>query len=72
MVRRVFFGPLAREENKGLSDLNRREVALLLPILLFVFWIGIAPGFLLKKMNPSVDRFLDRTVVFTHGMARDN
>ncbi|MBI2980972.1 MAG: NADH-quinone oxidoreductase subunit M [Deltaproteobacteria bacterium] len=72
MIRRVFFGPITHEENRRLLDLNLREILLLLPIVLLVFWIGIAPGFLLKKINPTVDRFLERTVIFHHGVVTND
>ncbi|MBI2981799.1 MAG: NADH-quinone oxidoreductase subunit M [Deltaproteobacteria bacterium] len=68
MIRRVFFGPITHEENRNLLDLNLREVLLLLPIVLFVFWIGVAPGFLLKRINPTIDHFLERTVIFHHAV----
>jgi NADH-quinone oxidoreductase subunit M len=43
MYQRVFYGPLEREENKGLSDLNDREIYALIPLVVLVFWIGIFP-----------------------------
>lgn len=60
MVKRIFFGPVNREENKGLRDLSLREIALMTPLLLLIFLIGIAPGFLLGKMEKSVTKFIDR------------
>src|SRR5437763_900543 len=41
MFQRLMFGPLDREENKTLKDLNAREIAILVPIILVMFWIGI-------------------------------
>ncbi len=67
MAGRVFFGPIVREENRNLPDLSLREGATLFPILVLIFWIGLAPGFLLTKINPSVDKFLEN--VRTHGKA---
>jgi NADH-quinone oxidoreductase subunit M len=58
MIRRIFFGSLMREENRGLKDLSLREVGVLVPILILILWIGVAPGFLLDKINPTVDRFI--------------
>jgi NADH-quinone oxidoreductase subunit M len=43
MYQRVMFGPLTHEENKSLVDLNAREVGLLVPLVLFMFWIGVRP-----------------------------
>jgi NADH-quinone oxidoreductase subunit M len=60
MVKKVFFGPLTKEENKTLKDLSFREVALMLPVIVLIFWIGAAPGFLTEKMEKSVARFIER------------
>lgn len=65
MVKKVFFGPVVHEENKTLSDLSFREVAVMAPLIVLIFWIGVAPGFLTKKMEKSVDRFVDR---ISHGV----
>lgn len=43
MFQRVMFGPLENEENKKLVDLNAREIGLLIPLVIFMFWIGIHP-----------------------------
>ncbi len=44
MYQRVIFGNVTKPENRDLKDLSAREVALLLPILLFIVWIGVYPG----------------------------
>ncbi|HUN64846.1 MAG TPA: NADH-quinone oxidoreductase subunit M [Bacteroidota bacterium] len=44
MYQRVIFGKVTNPANQGLADLNFRERALLLPVLLFIVWIGIYPG----------------------------
>jgi len=41
MLQRVMFGPLEQEENKVLTDLNWREIGILVPLVIFMFWIGI-------------------------------
>ena len=43
MYKRVMFGELTKEENKNLIDLNAREIGLLVPLVIFMFWIGIRP-----------------------------
>jgi NADH-quinone oxidoreductase subunit M len=43
MYQRVMFGPITHEENKKLVDLNSREIGLLVPLVIFMFWIGIRP-----------------------------
>ena len=43
MVQRVILGQLRHAPNKLLADLNRREILILVPIILLVLWIGIYP-----------------------------
>jgi NADH-quinone oxidoreductase subunit M len=59
MVQRVLFGEISREENKNLPDLSFREWAVLAPIIVFVFWIGLAPRPFFQKMETSVRGLLD-------------
>jgi NADH-quinone oxidoreductase subunit M len=54
MYQRVFMGPLDKDENKSLRDVNRRELAIFLAFLLFIFWIGIAPGGYFRLMDSAV------------------
>ncbi len=60
MVKRAFFGPVTHEENKSLKDLSGREIAILLPLVALIFWIGWAPGFFLQRMDKSVVKLVDR------------
>lgn len=58
MWRRVMFGPLTKEENKNLEDINTRETIYLVPIVLMAIFMGVAPNFFLSRMEPSVYQFL--------------
>ena len=58
MFQRVMFGPLDKEENKNLQDLDRREIAILVPIILAMFWIGIYSNSFLRKMDIAVQQSL--------------
>ena len=64
MYQRVFFGPLSNPENKGLTDLNARELVCLIPIVILCFWIGLYPrpvfrvlekpvNYVVSKVDPS-------------------
>jgi NADH-quinone oxidoreductase subunit M len=58
MYKRVFFGALDKEENKGLKDLTALEWGYLLPMVFMAFWMGLHPGDFLRKMDASVDLWL--------------
>ena len=59
MFQRVMFGPITREENRTLKDLNLREVVYLTAIMIFIVWIGVFPGTFLSKSQASVDRMIE-------------
>lgn len=54
MFQRVFMGPLDKEENKKLVDLNAGQLVIMLSFLLFIFWIGIAPSGFFSLIDSSV------------------
>jgi NADH-quinone oxidoreductase subunit M len=58
MYQRVFFGPLKKEENKTLKDLNLREVFYLGVILIFIVWIGVYPSTFLKKSEATINSLI--------------
>ncbi len=58
LVQRVIYGPAAPQMLKKLSDLNSREFAMLVPLVVLIFWIGLYPKPLLDVMHASVDRVL--------------
>ena len=58
MFQRVMHGPLCNENLKSLPDLNRREIALALPLVVLMFWMGLFPGPFLRKMDATVVRYV--------------
>ena len=53
-TRKVLFGALSNPANKALVDLNLREVALMLPMVILVVWIGVRPNDFLDKAQQSL------------------
>src|SRR5436305_13918673 len=55
MYQRVFFGPLTNPDNRGLQDLNRREILYLAPLVILCFWIGLYPKPFLAVLEKPVN-----------------
>ncbi|HKP83106.1 MAG TPA: NADH-quinone oxidoreductase subunit M [Pyrinomonadaceae bacterium] len=54
MLQRVVFGPITNPENERLSDLNSRELGLLLPLLFLMLFMGVYPRVFLDRSKASV------------------
>jgi NADH-quinone oxidoreductase subunit M len=59
-TRRVLWGPIVHEANRRLKDLSAREIALMVPLVALVVWIGVAPNSFLHKGQGSLDLVLRR------------
>jgi len=55
MFQRVMFGKLDNPKNQELKDLSIREIAVLVPIIVFIIWIGVYPKPFLSKIEKSVN-----------------
>jgi NADH-quinone oxidoreductase subunit M len=60
MFQRVNYGEVTNEKNRNLPDLSPREWALMIPTVALAIFMGVAPGYFLKPMEPSVLRVLER------------
>lgn len=61
MFKRVFFGEageLVRDEKHPLHDLNAREIAVLSPLVVMVFWMGLFPNHFLDWSKSSIDHLV--------------
>ena len=61
MYQRVMLGKIVHEENRKLTDLRLHEWLSLIPILLWILWIGIYPMTFLKKTETSARVFASQT-----------
>ena len=60
MYQRVIFGEIRHEENARLTDLDLREWAVLVPVLIFIVWIGVYPSLFTEKMRASVEALINQ------------
>jgi len=58
VYKKTFFGPVTKEENKTLEDLNKRETWSLIPLVLIVVWLGVYPKPVLAPIDNSVKAML--------------
>jgi NADH-quinone oxidoreductase subunit M len=58
MYQRVIFGEVTHEENRQLRDLTPREWAVLVPVLVFIVWIGVYPTAFTGKTRASIDALI--------------
>ena len=58
LYQRVMFGPVTHAANKTLPDLNAREYATLIPLVVLAFWIGIYPKPFFAVIEKPVERIV--------------
>ncbi len=60
MLQRVVFGKVTNPENARLSDLNSREIGLLIPLLVLMLFMGVYPRVVLDLSKASVEEVRSR------------
>jgi hypothetical protein len=56
----MMFGALDKPENQNLSDMDRREIAYMVPLIVFMFWIGLYPKPFIRVMEPAVANIVQK------------
>ena len=59
-IQRILFNSLDKPENTEIPDLNRRELALLVPLIVVIIWLGVYPAPVLRRMEGSAQVLIDR------------
>ena len=60
MYQRVFFGAITIEANRRLADLSLREWVVMVPVLLFIVWIGVHPITFTRTTEASVQALIEQ------------
>lgn len=61
---KVYMGEVDKEENRSLPPLNWREIAVLVPIVIMVIWIGLQPAPFFDTMTATVDKVVENVSVY--------
>lgn len=59
MFQKVYMGPIDKEENRNLPQLHWQELAVLIPILVMIFWIGVQPGIFFDMLGASTNHVVE-------------
>ncbi len=60
LYQRVMFGPVTHAINEKLPDLNLREYATLVPLVILAFWIGIYPKPFFAYLDKPVQKIVEQ------------
>ena len=70
LYQRVMFGPVTNPANEHMEDLNAREYATLIPLVLLCFWIGIYPKPLFRVLDRPVQLLVEQVNPGYYGAER--
>jgi NADH-quinone oxidoreductase subunit M len=63
-LQRIIFNKLDNPDNETIPDLDRRELVVLVPLLIGIVWMGLYPKPVLDRMEPAARRY----ILTTRGM----
>jgi NADH-quinone oxidoreductase subunit M len=62
MYKRVVFGKVVNPKLDDLTDLNQREIFVLVPIIIFIVWIGVYPSTFLNVSEKTSDKIIEQVL----------
>jgi len=60
MVQKVFHGKITLEANKNIQDVNLRELLVSGAFIVFIVWIGVAPGSFLELSEHASNQLIEK------------
>jgi NADH-quinone oxidoreductase subunit M len=65
MYQRVVFGEVKNQKLNELTDMNFREILVIIPIFIFIVWIGIYPSTFLNITEHSTSKLIEQVLSVT-------
>ena len=53
-TRKMLFGACTNPENQHLTDINAREIGLMIPLVVLAVWLGVRPNDFMGKVEPDL------------------
>lgn len=66
-VQRVFFNGLTHDENRTLPDATGRELAVLVPLIAAMIWMGLYPQPILRRTEAAARRYVELVEPYREG-----
>ncbi|HEX2717735.1 MAG TPA: NADH-quinone oxidoreductase subunit M [Gemmatimonadaceae bacterium] len=57
-IQRILFNSLDKPVNEHIPDLNGREIAIMVPLVVVILWLGLYPAPVLRRMEASAEAFV--------------
>jgi NADH-quinone oxidoreductase subunit M len=57
-IQRILFNSLDKPVNEHIADLNGRELAIMIPLVACIIWLGVYPKPVLDRMQGAAERFV--------------
>jgi NADH-quinone oxidoreductase subunit M len=62
MYQRVALGEVKNQKLRELTDMNAREIFVMMPIFIFIVWIGIYPSTFLKVSEKTTEKIIHQVI----------
>ena len=59
-IQRILFNSLDKKDNEHIPDLNRRELAFMVPLVVVIIWLGLYPAPVLRRMETASQALVSR------------
>ncbi|HAZ62836.1 MAG TPA: Fe-S-binding domain-containing protein, partial [Armatimonadetes bacterium] len=66
MMQKAFYGPVTSDAVRAMPDMSSRELWTLIPLVVLMFWLGLAPNRFLLPAEPDVQYVVDRVTAYKY------